>query len=125
MSSVLGGEAGGAGGKAFYIERAYVELKDSGRVVLIERVNHSDGSGTARDVKTGATVAVTASLCSRAVPPAVSDRILVVNGSYAGIEGTLVCLDGSDAIFKQDAEEEFIIVDVQDVAIIQRPSGSF
>jgi transcription elongation factor SPT5 len=44
--------------------------------------------------------------------------VLVVKGGEVGNEGTLVCIDGSDAIFR-DANGDFKIVDVADIAKVK------
>ena len=49
--------------------------------------------------------------------PKEKDMVLVIGGADVGVEGELVCIDGSDAILK-DANEDFKIVDYVHLAKI-------
>ena len=44
------------------------------------------------------------------IPPKEHDMVLVTGGADVGVEGELVCIDGTDAILK-DSNEDFKIVD--------------
>lgn len=44
------------------------------------------------------------------IPPKEHDKVLVTGGAEVGVEGELVCIDGTDAILK-DSNEDFKIVD--------------
>ena len=50
--------------------------------------------------------------------PKEHDTVLVTGGADVGVEGELVCIDGTDAILK-DANEEFKIVDFAHLAKIR------
>ena len=51
-----------------------------------------------------------AGVCSM-VAPKENDTVLVTGGADVGVEGELVCIDGSDAILK-DSNEDYKIVDL-------------
>ena len=51
-----------------------------------------------------------AGVCSMVAPKAY-DTVLVTGGADVGVEGELVCIDGSDAILK-DSNEDYKIVDL-------------
>ena len=52
------------------------------------------------------------------VPPQEHDMVLVTGGADVGVEGELVCIDGTDAILKE-SNENFKIVDFVHLAKIQ------
>lgn len=52
------------------------------------------------------------------VPPSEHDTVLVTGGNEIGLEGSLVCVDGSDAILK-DANDEFKIVEISFLAKVK------
>jgi len=51
------------------------------------------------------------------VPPREHDQVLVIGGENVGVEGELVCIDGTDAIMKE-SNENFKIVDFVHLAKI-------
>merc|ERR1711865_804407 len=51
------------------------------------------------------------------IQPKEKDMVLVIGGADVGVEGELVCIDGSDAILK-DSNEDFKIVDFVHLAKI-------
>ena len=51
------------------------------------------------------------------VPPEEHDMVLVTGGADMGVEGELVCIDGTDAILKE-SNENFKIVDFVHLAKI-------
>ena len=51
------------------------------------------------------------------VAPKENDTVLVTGGADVGVEGELVCIDGSDAILK-DSNEDYKIVDLVHLAKI-------
>ena len=51
------------------------------------------------------------------VQPVEKDTVLVIGGADVGVEGELVCIDGTDAILK-DPNEDFKIVDFVHLAKI-------
>ena len=51
------------------------------------------------------------------VPPREHDQVLVIGGADVGVEGELVCIDGTDAILKESSEN-FKIVDFVHLAKI-------
>lgn len=100
---------------AWFMERVYVMLKDSKANGVVKDIN-SDGSGTIElEDKTLVTVRSSAVALVR---PKEHDMVLVTGGTDVGVEGELVCIDGSDAILK-DANEDFKIVDLEHLAKIK------
>ena len=52
--------------------------------------------------------------------PAINDRVVVTKGTYQGVEGLLVGVDGQDAIVQKENSDEVIIVDVQDIKTVSQ-----
>jgi hypothetical protein len=80
----------------------------------------ADGDDTAvwfmERVEDGSTATVRFDEVSR-IQPKEKDMVLVISGADVGVEGELVCIDGSDAILK-DSNEDFKIVDFVHLAKI-------
>ncbi|GMI40766.1 hypothetical protein TeGR_g7436, partial [Tetraparma gracilis] len=112
---------GGGGSElpAFAVPRACINLHSQGgdaEFVVVSELQ--GGMVTVEPAGGGAATQVMVGDISRAVVPDANDSVLVVKGGEVGNEGTLVCIDGSDAIFR-DANGDFKIVDVADIAKVK------
>ncbi|KAL7569173.1 hypothetical protein ACA910_016999 [Epithemia clementina (nom. ined.)] len=98
---------------------------------LMERVcvtlkGHNDRQGSVKEIHSGKIVVEledgsTESLGMHEISmvvPAEHDPVLVTGGDQVGLEGTLVCIDGTDAILK-DANDAFKIVEFSFLAKIK------
>ena len=95
----------------------HVTAADNQETYVLEGVNAAGGTGTGIPIGGGDNRQLTFAACSGRVMPDANDKVLVFQGSEVGAEGSLVCIDGNDAIFR-DPQGEFRIVDVNDVAKI-------
>ena len=102
----------------WFMERVCVQLKSDSRTAVIKEIN-ADKTATV-EVEGGATETVRADDVSR-IEPKEKDQVLVIGGADVGVEGELVCIDGSDAILK-DPNEDFKIVDFVHLAKIASES---
>jgi len=91
----------------WFMERVCVQLKSTDVAAVIKEVT-SDSTAlvqledkTTKDVRVGEVFMI---------PPKEHDKVLVTGGAEVGVEGELVCIDGTDAILK-DSNEDFKIVD--------------
>lgn len=91
----------------WFMERVYISLKGNEKQGVIKEI-HADKSAmvefedkSTRTIRAGEITFV---------PPKEHDTVLVIGGNEIGLEGSLVCIDGSDAIIK-DANDEFKIID--------------
>lgn len=91
----------------WFMERVCVELKSDNRNAVIKEVNADKTAVVELEDKSTQTVRVDE--VSR-VNPKEKDMVLVIGGADVGVEGELVCIDGTDAILK-DSNEDFKIVD--------------
>jgi len=99
----------------WFMERVCVEFKDdSGRTATIKEIN-ADKTATV-EVEGGTAQSVRVDDVSM-VQPKEKDMVLVIGGADVGVEGELVCIDGTDAILK-DSNEDFKIVDFVHLAKI-------
>ncbi|GMI36446.1 hypothetical protein TeGR_g1496 [Tetraparma gracilis] len=139
VASGAGSSAGGSGGPpppapgggssklpAFAVPRACVNLHSQGGDAEFVVVSELQGGMVkVEPAGGGAATQVMAGDISRAVVPNANDGVLVIKGGERGhldlshqgalaTEGTLVCIDRSDAIFK-DANGDFKIVDMADI----------
>ena len=90
----------------WFMERVCVQVKATGRAAVIKEINGKTAVIEYEDKSTD-------SLCVNEVSmvkPVEHNTVLVTGGADVGVEGELVCIDGSDAILK-DANEDFKIVD--------------
>ena len=106
------GTSGDHNSQPWLMERVHVTLI-SGETGIVENYNRRGMTASIRlpggDLVTKHTQDITS-----AVVPVANDKVLVVSGNETGAEGALVCIDGTDAIFK-DSAGNFKIVDVGDV----------
>ena len=102
----------------WFMERVCVQLKSDERTAVIREIN-SDKTAVV-ELEDGATQTVRVDDVSRILPKE-KDLVLVIGGADVGVEGELVCIDGSDAILK-DPNEDFKIVDFVHLAKIAADS---
>lgn len=99
----------------WFMERVCVQLKSGGSSAVIKDLV-SDTSAVVELDSDKSTKTVRVGEVSM-VPPKEHDMVLVTGGADVGVEGELVCIDGTDAILK-DSNEEFKIVDFVHLAKI-------
>lgn len=101
----------------WFMERVCVQLNRGSDSLsgVIKEIN-SDNSAVV-ELADKSTVNVRSSEVSL-IPPKEHDMVLVTGGADVGVEGELVCIDGSDAILK-DSNEDFKIVDLIHLAKIE------
>jgi transcription elongation factor SPT5 len=92
---------------AWFMERVCVQLKVGDKVAVIKEINADKTALIESEDKTTRTVRVSD---ISMISPKEHDMVLVTGGNEIGLEGSLVCVDGSDAILK-DANDEFKIID--------------
>jgi transcription elongation factor SPT5 len=98
----------------WFMERVCVQLKSDGSTAVVKDV--AGNSATVEMEGDKSNKSVRASEVSM-VEPKEHDQVLVTSGAEVGVEGELVCIDGTDAILK-DPNEEFRIVDYVNLAKI-------
>jgi transcription elongation factor SPT5 len=98
----------------WFMERVCVQLKSDDRAAVIKEINADKTAVVELEDNTSQTVRVDE--VSR-IQPKEKDMVLVIGGADVGVEGELVCIDGSDAILK-DSNEDFKIVDFVHLAKI-------
>ena len=91
----------------WFMERVCVQLKSDESVAVIKEVTSDSTALIELEDKSTKTVRVGE---LSMVPPKEHDMVLVTGGADVGVEGELVCIDGTDAILK-DSNEDFKIVD--------------
>jgi len=102
----------------WFVERARVRMLDTNKIGYIHQVlSESTAMVTLEDDKSQRQV--TCSQVDRVLPQE-KDSVLVISGSEVGLEGSLVCIDGDDAIL-QGANEEFKIIDCKLLVSIHAP----
>lgn len=91
----------------WFMERVCVQMKSIDTPAVIKEVT-SDSTAVVEleDKSTKVVRVVEVSM----IPPKEHDMVLVTGGADVGVEGELVCIDGTDAILK-DSNEDFKIVD--------------
>jgi len=111
------GEHNDSGGEApvWFMERVCVIIKDGSMEGTIRTINGDNVATVMLEDKTN--VEMRPSEISL-VQPKEHDTVLVTGGVDVGVEGELVCIDGTDAILK-DAGEDYKIVDFSHLAKIQ------
>lgn len=97
----------------WFMERVCVQVKGD-QTAVIKEINADKTAIVELENKTTQTVRVDD--VSR-VQPVEKDTVLVIGGADVGVEGELVCIDGTDAILK-DPNEDFKIVDFVHLAKI-------
>jgi len=107
---------GGDGGETavWFMERVCVLLKSDDRPAVIKEINPDKTAVVELEDHTTKTVAFDE---VARIQPKEKDMVLVIGGADVGVEGELVCIDGSDAILK-DPNEDFKIVDFVHLAKI-------
>lgn len=99
----------------WFMERVCVQIKSDESSAVIKEIN-SDKTATVEIDKDRSSKVVRVGDVFM-IPPKEHDMVLVTGGADVGVEGELVCVDGTDAILK-DASEEFKIVDFVHLAKI-------
>jgi len=98
----------------WFMDRVCVQLKSDDRPAVIKEINPDKTALVVLEDNT--TQIVGFNEVSR-IQPKEKDMVLVIGGADVGVEGELVCIDGSDAILK-DSNEDFKIVDFVHLAKI-------
>jgi len=91
----------------WFMDRVCVQLKSDDRPAIIKEINPDKTALVV--LEDSSTKTVRFNEVSR-IQPKEKDMVLVIGGADVGVEGELVCIDGSDAILK-DSNEDFKIVD--------------
>lgn len=114
-SGVMGATIEGSGEEAavWFMERVCVQVKRNEREGVIKEIN---GSTAIVEMDDKSVVTLRHGEVSM-VPPQEHDMVLVTGGADVGVEGELVCIDGTDAILKE-SNENFKIVDFVHLAKI-------
>lgn len=107
-------EGTGEEAAVWFMERVCVQLKKNNAQAVIKEIN---GSNAVVEMEDKSTLTVRNGEVSM-VPPQEHDMVLVTGGADVGVEGELVCIDGTDAILKE-SNENFKIVDFVHLAKIQ------
>lgn len=102
----------------WFMERVCVQLKSTDQPAIIKEISADKTALVELEDKT--TQSVRVDDVSR-VEPKEKDMVLVIGGADVGVEGELVCIDGTDAILK-DSNEDFKIVDFVHLAKIAADS---
>jgi len=107
---------GGTGEEAtvWFMERVCVTLKKNNAQAVIKEINGSQATVEMVDDKS--MLNVRNGEVSMVLPQE-HDMVLVTGGADVGVEGELVCIDGTDAILKE-SNENFKIVDFVHLAKI-------
>jgi transcription elongation factor SPT5 len=99
----------------WWMERVCIQTKSGDKTASIKEIN---ANGTAVvELEDKSTTTLRPGDVTMAAPKE-HDTVLVTGGADVGVEGELVCIDGTDAILK-DANEEFKIVDFAHLARIR------
>ena len=98
----------------WFMERVCVQLNSDDRAAVIKEIN-ADKSAVV-ELEDNSVQTVRVDDVSK-VQPKEKDMVLVIGGADVGVEGELVCIDGTDAILK-DSNEDFKIVDFVQLAKI-------
>lgn len=107
-------EESGGDTAVWFMERVCVQLKSDDRAAVIKDIS-ADKTALV-ELEDKSTQSVRVDDVSR-VEPKEKDMVLVIGGADVGVEGELVCIDGTDAILK-DSNEDFKIVDFVHLAKI-------
>ena len=97
----------------WFMERVCVQVKSNNAQAVIKEIN---GSQAVVELEDKSTLTVQHGEVTM-VPPREHDQVLVIGGADVGVEGELVCIDGTDAILKE-SNENFKIVDFVHLAKI-------
>jgi transcription elongation factor SPT5 len=107
------GAADGEEAPVWFMERVCVTLRNGGASGVVKEINDNIARVECED---GAMSQLSPSDVIM-VAPKEHDIVLVTGGADVGVEGELVCIDGTDAILK-DSNEDFKIVDLVHLAKI-------
>ena len=107
-------EAGREEPAVWFMDRVCVQLKKNNALAVIKEINGGTGVVDLEDDCSSVTVRPGE---VSMVPPQEHDMVLVTGGADVGVEGELVCIDGTDAILKE-SNENFKIVDFVHLAKI-------
>ena len=99
----------------WFVERVHVEVKATGKEAIIQEITDAT-SARVQVVEDGSSTSVRVSGLTMQAPKE-HDVVLVTGGTEVGLEGNLVCVDGSDAILK-NANDEFKIIEFVHLAKI-------
>lgn len=99
---------------AWFMERVNVEVKSTSRKGVIKQTQSKTATVEFEDGSSGNVGVGDLAM----VAPVEHDSVLVTGGNEIGLEGSLVCIDGTDAILKV-ANDDFKIVDVSFLAKVQ------
>jgi transcription elongation factor SPT5 len=99
---------------AWFMERVCVEVKSTEKQGVIKQTHAKNAVVEFED---GSTTNVGVNDLAR-IAPSELDTVLVTDGNEIGLEGSLVCIDGTDAILKV-ANDDFKIVEVGFLAKVQ------
>ena len=102
----------------WFMERVCVQLKGTEQPAVIKEIS-ADKTALV-ELEDKSTQSVRVDDVNR-VEPKEKDMVLVIGGADVGVEGELVCIDGTDAILK-DSNEDFKIVDFVHLAKIAADS---
>lgn len=103
----------------WFMERVCVQVKSNDAPAVIKEVTSDSTALVELEDKSTKTVRVAE---VSMIPPKEHDMVLVTGGADVGVEGELVCIDGTDAILK-DSNEDFKIVDFVCLAKIASDSS--
>lgn len=106
-------EGTGEEAAVWFMERVCVQMKSNNANAVIKEIN---GSSAVVELEDGTNTTIRNGEVSM-VPPQEHDLVLVTGGADVGVEGELVCIDGTDAILKE-SNENFKIVDYVHLAKI-------
>ena len=106
-------EGTGEDAAVWFMERVCVQLKKNSAQAVIKEINGSQAVVEFEDKSTQTVRNGEVTM----VPPQEHDMVLVTGGADMGVEGELVCIDGTDAILKE-SNENFKIVDFVHLAKI-------
>ena len=102
----------------WFMERVCVQIKQSNAEAVIREVN-----GSMAMIELGdKTITTVRKEDVSMVAPQENDMVLVTGGADVGVEGKLVCIDGTYAIILKASNEEFYIVDYVHLAKISATS---
>ena len=113
ISASTMGAADGEEAPVWFMERVCVTMKNGGAFGVVKEINDNIARVECED---GAMSQLSPSDVIM-VAPKEHDIVLVTGGADVGVEGELVCIDGTDAILK-DSNEDFKIVDLVHLAKI-------
>lgn len=114
QASEIDHDADGDDRPAWLMERVGVSLKTSSKQGFVKEIH---GGKIVVEFDDGSTESINMNDASMVVPVE-HDSVLVTGGNEVGLEGTLVCIDGTDAILK-DANDAFKIVEFSFLAKVK------